>query len=83
VRGGSRTHDSLAAHFEIEPFVALAPGTVISRKTNDGLSAALRLGRLRNGRGPDVWSRVYVGAAENANWSLLLRVNAGRQGKIG
>jgi hypothetical protein len=44
VRGNSRTHDSLAAHFEIEPFVSLAPCAVTSRKVNDELRTALRLG---------------------------------------
>jgi len=56
VRGHSRTHDSLAAHFEIEPFVALAPCAVTSRKINDGLRAALRLG-----------TRHHVGSSEVAD----------------
>ena len=56
MRGNSRTHDSLAAHFEIEPFVALAPCAVTSRKVNDGLRAALRLG-----------TRHHVGSSEVAD----------------
>ena len=56
MRGNSRTHDSLAAHFEIEPFLALAPCAVTSRKVNDGLRAALRLG-----------TRHHVGSSEVAD----------------